>query len=427
MTRYFFDEFTKNVVLIASSTFFVYGLMYIAIPILSKIYGPEEYGKYTTTFSFIMLSSIVASARYEVAILLPPKDEDALTIMKLCMIISVVFSCIIVFLLSILNFCRFEFLVKFYYLFRFDTALLVGFYICSITANTILLNWISRNKDFKILSLSRFIRFGTAILVSILCGLLYKSYYMLLIGDIIGLIISSLIIYFRSSIDRFSLYKFDFHAISSLANRYNEFPLFSLPSAFLNKTISQSPIFLLSYFFTPIHVGNYGMCERLLSVPTSLISEAISNVFRGELSSSKNSLHKKDTFYKVLKRLVTMAIPIFTILYFWGDNILNYMFSQQWELAMVYSKLLVLPLFFQFIFTPLTFVLFYFEKQKLELKIQIFAFSLLIISVLIFRTYFSTDIALISTIIFNTVIRILLEFYFSHKVIDNLTLKKDSY
>lgn len=426
MTKYFFDEFAKNVVLIASSTFFIYGLMYLGIPILSKIYGPEEYGKYTTIFSFIMLSSIIASAKYEVAILLPSKDEDALIIMKLCMVISVLFSCIIVFLLNILNFYHFEFLTKFYYLFGFNTALLIGFYICLITANTILLNWISRNKNFKILSLSRFIRFGTALSVSISGGLLYKSYYMLLIGDIIGLIISSIVIYFWSSINNFSQYKFDFHVITSLAKRYREFPLFSLPSTFLNKMISQSPIFLLSYFFTPIHVGNYGMCERLLSAPASLISEAISNVFRGELSSSKNPLYKKNTFYKVLQRLVIIAFPIFTILFFFGSHILNYMFGNQWELAKVYSKLLVLPLFFQFIFTPLTFVLFYFEKQKLEFKIQIFAFLLLIVSITIFYTYFSTDIALISIIISNIIVRILLEFYFSYKVITNLVLKKIS-
>lgn len=414
------DDFTKNVMIIASSTFFIYGIMYLGIPILSKLYGPDEYGKYTLTFAFVMISSILASAKYDIALLIPEKFEDAIVITQLGMLISIIFSSVVLIILTFLNYINFNFLYKFNYLFDFYTAFLIAIYISLITLNTLLLNWISRKKDFKGLSLGRFIRFFLSLSISIGLGFIYKSFVCLLIGDIIGLLISSVYFYNKCFKPNEFSWKGSYEELKTIAIRFKQFPMFSLPSSFVNKLIVQSPIFLLNHFFTTTHVGNYGMCERLLSTPTSLISEASSNVFRGELSSSTSAEHKKEVFFKVLKRLTALSVPIFIFLYLFGGIIIEKMFGPNWELAVVYSKYLIFPLLLQFIFTPLTFILFYFEKQKLEFGIQIFSFLLLGTSIFIYSRFFTTDTALIITLVTNTIIRISLEYFFSHKIISQI-------
>jgi O-antigen/teichoic acid export membrane protein len=416
-TKLFFDDFTKNVIYLASSTFLIYGIMYIAVPIISRIYGPNEYGKYTTLFSLIMLSSILANGKYDIAILLPKDRKEAFSVFQLSLTVSIVISILVLGGLNLVHFLKFDNLVKFDYLFQFSSTVIVSVYINAITLNTLLINWVSRNKEFKLLSISRLVRFSLALIFSIGIGSFFKTFIVLLIGDIIGLVLSSCYLYFKT------LKKEDFDKtyklkeITAVAKRYSEFPKYSLPSSFLNKVITQSPVFLLNYFFTPVHVGNYGMCERLLGTPTSLISEATSNVFRGELSASGDGKNQKSLFKKILLRLVVIAIPIFTVLYFVGGELIKYMFGEQWILAVIYSKYLIFSLIFQFVFTPLTFILFYFEKQKLEFKIQIFSLIMLAASVFIFKNYILSDLFLIKLLIVNTIIRISLEFLFSFKVI----------
>ena len=113
----YLDDFTKNVMIIASSTFFIYGIMYLGIPILSKLYGPDEYGKYTLTFAFVMLSSILASAKYDIALLIPERFDDAIVVTQLGMLISITFSTMVLIILTFLSFINFNFLYKFNYLF----------------------------------------------------------------------------------------------------------------------------------------------------------------------------------------------------------------------------------------------------------------------------------------------------------------------
>jgi O-antigen/teichoic acid export membrane protein len=366
-----------------------------------------------------MLVGIIGSGKFEVAMMIPEKDEEAVGIFNLsmvtCFLVATVFSfCLILF--SILDL---DALHNFSYLFTGLTSFILPIYILCITLNVLLTNWVSRNKKFKLLSIARILRFTSALAVSLVLGFLIKSFLCLLIGDLVGIILGSGFIYWSTIRKSKIKILIDFSQIKLLAYKYREFPKFSLLSSFINKLITQSPIFLLNLFFTPVHVGNYGMCERLLGVPISLISEASSNVFRGELSSGTSSKsEKKIVFYKALRRLVALAIPIFFILYHWGGQIILWIFDDNWSLASTYTKYLVFPLAMQFIFTPITFVLFYYEKLRLELLIQICSFLLLVCSVFFYMKFLSTDIDLIILLSANTFVRVLLEFWFSKKIIE---------
>ena len=50
------------------------------MPILTRIYTPEDFGLYAIYGAIITILGTIASGRYELAILLPDKDEDAINI-----------------------------------------------------------------------------------------------------------------------------------------------------------------------------------------------------------------------------------------------------------------------------------------------------------------------------------------------------------
>jgi O-antigen/teichoic acid export membrane protein len=414
---HFFDDFVKNILVLASSTFFVHALMYFGLPFVVKLYGPVEFGNYSLIFSFVIINSVISSAKYDTAILIPESIEDAISLSKLVLLISVLYSIIIFILFSFTVIIGLSVPAQFSIFFDFKVALFISIYLVLVSSNSVLLNLICRLGEFKALSYGRMIRFPLSLCISLFLGLFYKSYLFLLVGDFIGLIFSSLYYYKICSKKIEFSRKIDVSILKATAKRFKKFPLYTLPSSFLNKLITQSPLFLMNHFFSPTHVGNYALCERLLSAPTALISEATATVFRGELSSSSRAETKRIVFCKVLKTLVVLGIPIFLILFFFGGLLIELFFGDDFFLAERYTKFLVFPLLFQFIFTPLTFVLFYFEKQKLEFGIQIFSFLLLSFSVFVYSNYFSTDTAFLITIVANSIIRIMLEFVFSKQLI----------
>ena len=64
----------------------------LMMPILTRLYSEEEFGVYSTFLAYSAVLIVAVSARYQVAILLPKQDEDALKVFKLSNIITSVTS-----------------------------------------------------------------------------------------------------------------------------------------------------------------------------------------------------------------------------------------------------------------------------------------------------------------------------------------------
>jgi len=65
-----------------------------------------------------------------------------------------------------------------------------------------------------------------------------------------------------------------------LAKRYIEFPKYSLPGSIIDTSNSQLPTLMIASFYLSSEVGFYAMAGSLLTIPASVISEAVMNVFR---------------------------------------------------------------------------------------------------------------------------------------------------
>ena len=72
-------------------------------PILTRIYRPEDFGLYAIFVAIITILGTVVSGRYELAIMLPKKDEDAINIFALGILITVCMTAFITILVVALN------------------------------------------------------------------------------------------------------------------------------------------------------------------------------------------------------------------------------------------------------------------------------------------------------------------------------------
>jgi O-antigen/teichoic acid export membrane protein len=58
-------------------------------PILTRIYTPDNFGVFAIFFSITTIFGTIASARYELAVMLPEREEDAINIFALGFIIII--------------------------------------------------------------------------------------------------------------------------------------------------------------------------------------------------------------------------------------------------------------------------------------------------------------------------------------------------
>ena len=86
------SESSKNILTLMSGTVLAQAIPIAITPILSRIYTEEDSGLLALYVSVATIVSVVATGRYEMAILLPRKDEDAINVAALSMVIVSAFT-----------------------------------------------------------------------------------------------------------------------------------------------------------------------------------------------------------------------------------------------------------------------------------------------------------------------------------------------
>ena len=99
------SEFSRNVLILMTGTTVAQSIPILISPILTRLYSPEDFGLFALFLGIVSILGSIANGRYEIAIMLPKKDEDAINISVLSFLISFVFS--IVLLLIVIFFSDF--------------------------------------------------------------------------------------------------------------------------------------------------------------------------------------------------------------------------------------------------------------------------------------------------------------------------------
>ena len=88
------NEFTRNVLTLMMGTTIAQAIPIAISPILTRIYSPKDFGLFALFMSITSFISVSATARYELAILLPKSEEEAINIVSLSMIFAILISLI---------------------------------------------------------------------------------------------------------------------------------------------------------------------------------------------------------------------------------------------------------------------------------------------------------------------------------------------
>jgi O-antigen/teichoic acid export membrane protein len=400
-TKILGNDFNRNVLTLITGSTIAQAIPVAISPILTRIYSPKDFGILAIFFALTNIFGGIANARYELAIMLPHKDEDAINIVALGFLISSSLSFLLLLVVlffnsSISSIIGSEGISFWLYFVPLSVFLLGGFN---------LLNYFNtRKKYYKDISKANIIKAISLAVVQLGIGLLKAGATGLITGTIFSFFTGNLKLFRNIIKDKELLNSLSRKSIMQLAKRYIKFPKFTLWATLLNTMSRDLTNILISSFYSVATLGYYSFVQRILGMPSLLVGTSIGQVFFEEATKEKNETGAAiETFKSTFKKLLFIAIPSFTVLFFIVEDMFAIVFGEEWRVAGEYAQILI-PLFaVRFVGGTLSIVLIIFENQKIVLFFEIFnfiMFTLPIVLVYYLNKDFEFYLYLIGSILF---------------------------
>lgn len=345
---YLRSEFFRNALTLISGTTIAQFVAILLTPILSRIYSTEDFGELSLFMSITGILSVVSTMRYEMAVILPEKDEDAVNVMALSFLIAVGWS-----VLSLFAIFLFGDLIS-----DFFGGTKNGGYIYLVPLVVLMLGliqvlnfWSLRIKTFKSNAYSRI---GNATInngLALGLGITVKGSFGLMMGYFFAQV-TSLVVLSRTVVKnrRKFLDQVSWEKMKQNAYRYRNFPKINASHALVGSFQENGIIFFMKSFFGTSVLGSYSFAYRLLSVPSSLISTAISQALMEKATKSVNNGETiKPMVLKIYKIVFILGAPLFLTLFLFAPDIFAFVFSEKFREAGVIAQILTPWMFLNFI------------------------------------------------------------------------------
>ncbi|MCB9034092.1 MAG: oligosaccharide flippase family protein [Chitinophagales bacterium] len=336
-----------SVLLIAQIINFCFAL------ILPHYFSPTEFATFGVYMSLLLIATETINLKLDVAVQLPKNDVEAKQIYLHAIAIAFLFSLIWLLVSVILSIVYNKIYVT-----LFIVVLAYGIY-------QPLFYWLNRIKNYQFINIIRLI----LAIVAPIAALILKYYFdfqnALIIGFIIAQLLVSIILILKFKLLKINQY--NFKTLQQTLQAYKIFPMYSVPSSFINTLSKNIIIPLIQFLFGSVLAGSYTMATRVLQAPVNMYNTAMGQIYYSEAAHKDTNELKTYTKEVALIGFVLALIPTIILLIF-GKSIVVFIFGEQWINAGIITQYLILWYALSIVVQPISFLLDIKKKLAVELK-----------------------------------------------------------
>lgn len=360
--KYKNNSFFKNFLTLLTGSVIAQAIIFLSIPFLTRLFDEEAFGVYALYASIVFLLKSLATFCYELAIVLPKRDKDAINLFAFSLIIVFLFSLsllgiIIIFYDGIITLLKIEKISYFVYFIPLSVFLLGN-----ISA---LDYWNNRTDLFKNISIGTVSKSVTLSSTQLITGLSpFKSIGLIpgiILGQFVNMVVIAKLAYKRLEKDAKHI---SINRMLFLAKKYKDIPIFNTVLTFTNTLSNELPVLLITRYFGIGIAGVYSLAIKVSKAPSGLIGQSISQVFLNEASKVYNADGNLfELILKTYKKLFLSALAIFIPLFI-SSYFLNIVFGENWNSVGSYVRVLIPWLFIMFLNSPVSSLIAILNKQK---------------------------------------------------------------
>lgn len=381
------SSFSKNVLTLMTGTAIAQAIPIAITPILTRMYSPEDFGVLALFVAITTIMGSIANGRYELAIMLPAEDDDAINVAAMGLLIATLLSVALLLPAILLN----DYIVE-----KLDNQF-IGFWLYFVPLvvwllglHNILSYLSNRKKRYKDMAKAAIYKSVGQSAVQLGVGAVKATAGGLISGQIFANFMANTRLALNVK-QQYNPGNVSWLEMKRLAKRYIDFPKYSMWATLSNTLSYQLLNMLIAAFYSVATLGFYSLAQKILGMPASLVGDAIGRVYFQQAVIEKNETGKAiSVFNATTRKLVALSVIFFLPLWFILPTIFELAFGQQWRIAGVYSQI-VLPIFvLRFISAALSVTNSVFERQFLSLVWQL---GLLVLSfaVLLTCNYLDAD------------------------------------
>lgn len=406
-----FSQYFQNIAIVLTGGFIAQMIPLFVSPIVSRIYSPSDFGLFAIIYGISSFFGIFSMGKFDGAIYLTNDVVKIRKIINLCLKLLITSSAILlVFILSFSKRIANIFEIQDNSNSLFFVPLITFLASIYLILNTVLI----KDKKFRVNSSNKVLQSSFNAGFQLLYSIYRVNYIGLILGQLSSLTIASVNIILRGNILKKYIYK---NKASNLELKkifieYKKFFFYDVPSNLFNFASSQIPIFTFSIVFDLRILGAYAFANKILLMPVNLLSKSVVEVFKNQ--SSEDYLNTgscrrvyKQTFYT----LFLLGIVPFSLLFFFGSDLVVWVFGQNWIEAGRIVEIIAPAVFLKLVSSPLTYTFYLACKQNYDALIQgiYFFLTLLIIWFSYYNKNLQNTMILIS--ILNSILYIIYLFF----------------
>jgi len=341
------SEFSRNVLTLMTGTTIAQAIPIAISPILTRIYTPDDFGVLALFVAITAIFGSIANGRYELAIILPKKDEDAINIFALGFIITTFMSLVLLVVAIVFN--------------DYFATLLgndeIGFWLYFVPLTVFftglwnILNYFNnRRKSYKDLRNATIIKSIISAIIQLSIGFVKQGATGLITATIIPQFVANTRLLKNIIKDKLLVAKISKVKVIALAKRYKDFPIHNTPAALADTATLQMNSLFLPKLFGLAASGHFVLAKRMITLPSGIIAGAISQVFFQTMSENKNNKKKGMPFLlKTITKLALIAAPIAVAIMILSPFIFGFVFGENWEISGKIAQYLAFIFFITFI------------------------------------------------------------------------------
>lgn len=383
-------SFISHVATLAAGTAVSQGINIFAMLVLTRIFAPQAFGLLALFMTCVTLFSVLGGARYELAIMLPEDDTEAVNVFY-----GSIFALLVISLLGLASIAAFHSRITLLlgdpevapWLWSMPAVLfLMGLY-------QVLSYWCVRMKRFQKVAASRVALTAGTVVAQVGLFLLHFSGGISLIGGwIIGqstgtAVLLSQVLYrdgrFLSRHARWS-------SVPGLLKTYRNFPLYKAPYSFISNAASQLVVVVIRFFSDLMTVGLFSLAFRAISIPVSLITSSMNQVFYEKAARESHSARLQNFVDRVLYIQVVLMTPLLVLAAFEAKLLFVTLFGARWAMSGQFASWLAFAGYMYFLSSWLDRLFDIHGRQRLSLALEI-AGNLVSLGALAAALYFTKN------------------------------------
>lgn len=329
------NQFIKNVMILISGNVLGYAVNLVTLPLISRVYSPEQLGEYDLILSSGKFVLDAISLGLLIGILLPDEDKKAKQLCQLILVANVGFLTIL--------FALFTSIQDIYKL--FDTSIpytlslfLLAMYLLTYNMQNLFYSYTNRQKLYNILFWNPLLLSASNTIVSLILGVAGFGTAGYLLGTIFSYVIC--IIHMGRHVRPFNV-RISLKQWKGRIVEYKDLTLVQMPANVISTIGNEIPTQYLGRVFGSAMLGGYSMAIKILGVPVAVFSVPVNRVIYQTMAEKVNKGENIGNFiFSILEKNIKIALLPIGMLIILGERIIPFILGESWVAAGEYITVL---------------------------------------------------------------------------------------